>query len=254
MWSIHQFNKIILLLVFSIKMSVNWYFWKKRRLRISWTNVSIKNSIGYFLRIAYKIVDFKKVNGNIIGCEIFEIPNGDVELTLKKNLGAILSSDTFPLVIQNFSRSASFYIQLEIASTENDKTTIITASVCIMFYFLEINKFNNIQHNFLTQDLEKYLRSKNASHIIEEMKRTGQIVKTSQNKIIRLSAAYLLEQKRYPTKEDKVTKAQTILFLFPQLKCTDPTKSDIVSFIPSVFYFSISNCIFYLCFTNFICV
>lgn len=80
-----------------------------------------------------------------------------------------------------------------------------------------------------SQDLQKYLKSANAANIIEEAKRSGNIDKTAQNKLIRLAAACLLNRTKYPTQPEKIALAKTLLFSFPQLKCADTTKDDIVS-------------------------
>lgn len=43
------------------------------------------------------------------GCDVFDVPNGDITVVLKTNLGAQISNEQFPIIIENFSGSGSFF-------------------------------------------------------------------------------------------------------------------------------------------------
>lgn len=96
------------------------------------------------------------------------------------------------------------------------------------------------------QEFKKYLEESKAENLIQENKTNKRLQKTSQDKLIRLTAELALSKcGEYPSANEKEIFAKQLIYSFPYLKYHDSAKPNIVS---SKLSYKSS---YILCFNNF---
>lgn len=164
----------------------------------------------------------------ILGCRIFDIPSGDIVIEIRTNLGAKIDTNHFAQVVENFSHSGSFYVEINILEKHSgNSSSILTPSVRLLIRSL-------IQSRFLFrihfQEFKRYLKGSNAQDLIDENKTNNRLRKKSQDRLIRLTAKLALTKcGDYPNSDEKEILAKQLIYSFPYLKYSDPSKPDIVS-------------------------
>lgn len=138
------------------------------------------------------------------------------------NLNTPIIPEVFDLIVDSYSRSGSFYLNIEITGDLHD-AVLTTSKVNLIMSAFVFAIFSNSKFCF-SQALETFLIQENATEILHESKTTGELTQCTRRKLINRLHDYLKE-----TYGDKSALAKATITLFPCLKTNESAIGGIVS-------------------------
>lgn len=154
-----------------------------------------------------------------------------IKVNLVDNLLTPIPPDSFSEIIENYSKSGSFYINFkyDVKPNDSDKIQAITSEASLLVAKYIIQNVKIYFPLFSLQTLENYLIEMNADHIILDVREGRPLNESNRLKVVKHVVNFLMTNfGKYPSTHVKRMAAKAVVTLFPCQRYKDSNGDGIV--------------------------